>query len=106
MEEVRSSATKASKVVKLVQSGKISLDALVGPNGALSPSRSAAKRRVGRPKAGLGLVALSRSSQSAGAELTMSDGGAIFFSEGAKRDAEEAPKPYVSPYVETASSSA
>lgn len=99
MEEVRSSATKASKVVKLVQSGKISLEALVGPNGALSPSRGAAKRRVGKPKTGQDLVALSRSSQSAGAEQTMSAGGTSFFSE------EEAPKPYVSPYAEITTAS-
>ena len=93
MEEVRSNAAKATKVVNLVKSGGVSLEELVGPNSILSPGKVRKKKNRARSSSSESL-GMNRGSQSAGSPTepnTMID---IEFGSGK----DEEPRLYVSPY--------
>ena len=89
MEDVRGNAAKASKVVKLVQTGRISLDSLLGVGSVLTSS----KARTAKTANVVQLLDMSRASQSAGQPV---QGTARFDVPGEEETG--APKVYVSPY--------
>lgn len=91
MEDVRSSAAKANKVVNLVKSGGVSLEELVGSNSMLSPGK--VRKKKDKIKTSMELLGMNRGSQSAGAQAEVEgyDAGFAFQNE-------EEPRRYVSPY--------
>ena len=91
MEDVRSSAAKANKVVNLVKSGGVSLEELVGSNSMLSPGK--VRKKKDKTKISMELLGMNRGSQSAGAQAEVEgyDAGFAFQNE-------EEPRRYVSPY--------
>lgn len=93
MEEVRSNAAKATKVVNLVKSGGVSVEELVGPNSILSPGKIRKKKNRVRSSSSESL-GMNRGSQSAGSPT---EAGAMFDAEFISGKDEE-PRLYVSPY--------
>lgn len=91
MEDVRSSAAKANKVVNLVKSGGVSLEELVGSSSMLSPGK--VRKKKDKTKISMELMGMNRGSQSAGAQAEVEgyDAGFAFQNE-------EEPRRYVSPY--------
>lgn len=91
MEDVRSSAAKANKVVNLVKSGGVSLEELVGSSSMLSPGK--VRKKKDKIKTSMELLGMNRGSQSAGAQAEVEgyDAGFAFQNE-------EEPRRYVSPY--------
>ena len=93
MEEVRSNAAKATKVVNLVKSGGVSVEELVGPNSILSPGKVRKKKnRISTTSTES--LGMNRGSQSAGPP---SDANVMFETEFISGKDEE-PRLYVSPY--------
>jgi hypothetical protein len=98
MEEVRTNATKANKIITQALSGKITLESLTAPpgtpGGRSKSASSGKKKKTSADKLGLG-----RTSNSAG-----NNNGLDFDEEGGNRisysnPANQSPaKPYISPY--------
>lgn len=93
MDQVRGNAAKASKVVQLVQDGKVTLDSIIGPNSILlSPNRHPKKSSTAS-KSTSELLNMNRASQSAGVPIA-----ATGFDSGYPETKAEEPVAYVSPY--------
>ncbi len=99
MEEVRTNASKASKIIKKAMSGKIGLDTLLSsPSKSPSRSRSADKSSVRKHKQEMSseYIGLGRSTNSAPGSHAHDGDVDLKYSLGFNKTA---PEPYVSPYI-------
>jgi hypothetical protein len=95
MDEVRSNPAKADKVVRLIQSGKVSLESIMGMNGIMGGTGNSPKKSKSKgSKSTSELLAMDRASLSAG----MSGNYALLFDSGYPLAKSDDPKAYVSPY--------
>lgn len=101
MEEVRTNASKANKIIKKAMSGKMSLDTLMSsPSKSPSRSRSADKTSLRKQKQENTVVisGLSRTTDSAPDSELRTGATDLKYSTGLSRTA---PEPYISPYLTT-----